>query len=535
MLIPARADRLGETIYPRTCSLLSSNGSSRNNPFAMRNRLYVISAVAWLLSLPLLHASPVQVILEDHHDVSLPLSAMAPFPASVPTADSLTNSVVSGNFVFQMNFNGVGYSGMSGSPPDANGAAGDTQYVQWVNSDLGVFSKSTGTLELGPVQANSIWNGFGGPCQNTNGVDGIVLYDKIAARWVISRHAKNSNTGAWYQCVAVSTSSDATGSYHRYAFLLPNKNYPDYPKMGVWPDAYYLSMNQLSNNNFSFLGAEVCALKRAAMLTGASATMQCFQLSASHGETLLPADLDGTTLPPSGSPNFMMNLLPGVLQLWRFHVDFQTPSNSNLIGPTKLSPASFTTACNGSLIYGTGGFCIPQQKTSQVLDSLSEEGLMYRLAYRNFGTHDSIVVTHSVGSAPTGIRWYEIRNLGTSPTIYQQGTYKPNATFRWMGSAAMDKLGNIAIGYSLSSSSMYPGIAITGRLSSDLLGTLEAEQSIIQGSGSQTRTGRWGDYTSMSVDPTDDCTFWYTNEYLKSSGNNNWSTRIASFRFSSCQ
>lgn len=513
-----------------------ANASFDHDYTCMRKRLCLLAVMAWLSSSASLLASSrnVQVIPDVHHDVSLPLSALAPFPLTSVTA-ALIKSVISGNAAIEMNFDGLGYSGMGSSPPDPNGAAGDTQYVQWANSDLGIFSKATGALELGPLSGTSLWSGFGGPCQNANSVDGIVLYDKIAGRWLISRHAKNRSTGAWYECVAVSTSSDATATYNRYAFLLPNLNYPDYPKMGVWPDAYYLSINQQSPANYSFLGAEVCALDRAAILSAGNATMQCFQLSASAGETLLPADLDGSTPPPAGTPNLLLNLVPGLLQLWQFHVDFQTPSNSSLTGPVTLTPATFKTACSGSLLKGTGGFCIPQYNTSQMLDSLSEEGLMYRLAYRNFGTYDSVVVTHSVGSAPSGIRWYEIRNPGTSPAVYQQGTYKPDASFRWMSSAAMDKLGNIAIGYSVSSSSMYPGINMTGRLSTDPLGTLEAEQSVIQGAGSQIGNGRWGDYTSMSVDPTDDCTFWYTNEYLKTSGDNNWSTRIASFRFSNCQ
>lgn len=515
-------------------------------PPSMCGRLRALAVLVWLSTATLFATdSAVLVVPEDHHDLSAPLSAVASFPSdfhapfssNVLTASSLSTSATLSNIIFDLNFDGVGYSGVKNSPPDPNGAAGATQFVQWANADIGVFSKSTGSLVLGPVSNDTFWSGFGGPCATQTNVDGIVLYDKMADRWLISRHAKNTTSGMWYQCVAVSTSSDATGSYNRYAFPLPGLNYPDYPKMGIWPDAYYLSINQLSNSDFSFLGAEVCALQRSAMLAGTAATMQCLQLPAADGLTLLPADLDGSTVPPAGSPEFLMNLLLKGLQLWKFHVDFNTPANSKLTGPTRLVPASFLPACGGSLTKGTGGFCIPQLNTSELLDSLSEEGLMYRLAYRNFGTYDSIVVTHTVGSSsnPSGIRWYEIRNPGTSPAIYQQATYRPDAHFRWMSSAAMDKLGNIAIGYSVSSKSMFPAIAVTGRLSTDSLGTLEAEQSIMQGSGSQTTSGRWGDYTSMSVDPVDDCTFWYTNEYLKSSGVNNWSTRIASFRFSNCQ
>jgi hypothetical protein len=215
-------------------------------------------------------------------------------------------------------------------------------------------------------------------------------------------------------------------------------------------------------------------------------------------------------------------------------VDFATPANSTLTGPTNISVAAFTAACNG------GGACIPQPGTSQKLDSLADR-LMYRLAYRNFGTHESLVVNHSVAvggrgqNKSVGVRWYELRNPNGAPAVFQQGTFSPDSTYRWMGSIAMDKVGNMALGYSASSSGLLPSIRYTGRLVTDPLGTMQTENTIKAGAGSQQRNlNRWGDYSSMAVDPVDGCTFWYTNEYLKANGTFNWSTQIASFKFPSC-
>jgi hypothetical protein len=270
------------------------------------------------------------------------------------------------------------------------------------------------------------------------------------------------------------------------------------------------------------------------MLAGAAATQVCFQQSSSVG-SLLPSDLDGTIAPPAGEPDFFMNFGSNSLNLWKFHVDFVTPANSTFTGPTTLPVAAFTAACSG------GGTCIPQPNTSNQLDSLADR-LMYRLAYRRFSDgHESLVVNHSVtvsGSrrkSVTGVRWYEVRNPNGTPAVFQQGTFSPNTNSRWMGSIAMDKFGDIALGYSESSSSLFPSIAYTGRVPADTLGTMEAENLAFQGSGSQTGSlHRWGDYSSMSVDPVDDCSFWFTTEYLAVTGSFNWSTRILSFKFPGC-
>ena len=433
-----------------------------------------------------------------------------------------------------LNFAGVGQGDYGFTdryaPPDTVGAVGATQYVQWVNDNFAVFNKSNGALLTGPKPGNSLWVGFGGGCETNNDGDPIVQYDKLANRWVMTQFSVS--TVPYLQCVAVSQTSDATGAYYRYAFSYGNTQFNDYPKMGVWPDGYYITYN-IFNNGSTFAGSKACSMDRNAMLSGLPATQQCFQLGTSYGG-LLPSDLDGITAPPAGSPNFFMNFGANSLNLWKFHVDFSNAANTTFSGPTKITVASFSAACSG------GGTCIPQSGTSNKLDSLADR-LMYRLAYRNRAGVESLVVNHSVATstkktAPTSVRWYEIRNPNGSPNVFQQGTLSAaDGISRWMGSVAMDKQGNIALGYSASSATLFPSIRYTGRLATDPLGIMQTENIIQAGGGSQTGTlHRWGDYSAMTVDPVDDCTFWFTSEYLKANGSFNWSTRIASFKFPGC-
>jgi hypothetical protein len=426
-----------------------------------------------------------------------------------------------------LGFDGVG-SGFTGftvnsAPPDTNGAVGSTQYVQWVNSSFAVFNKATGAKVAGPTAGNSLWAGFGGGCQTNNDGDPVVLYDKLANRWIFSQFSVS--TTPFLQCIAVSTTSDATGTYNRYSFSY--SGFDDYPKMGVWPDAYYQTFNMFNASGSAFVGADLCAYNRTAMLNGQPATQVCFQQGSSIGG-VLPADLDGTTPPPAGSPNYLVFFGTNNLNLFKFHVDFTTPANSTLSGPTAIPVAAFTALCNG-------GTCVPQSGTTNKLDSLADR-LMFRLAYRNLGTKEALVVNHSVVAGSSGgVRWYEIDNPGGTPTVAQQSTFAPDSNFRWMGSVAMDHNGDMAMGYSKSSSTSFPSIAFTGRLATDPASTMQTEATVINGSGSQTGTlTRWGDYSAISVDPVDDCTFWYTNEYLKASGTFNWSTRIANFKFAGC-
>ncbi|GAC1324333.1 MAG: T9SS type A sorting domain-containing protein [Mycobacteriales bacterium] len=491
-----------------------------------------------------------------HHDTSPPLRDMPsqqrstilherprrPLPVSPgsgapdPALQTVTSPAVA--TTNGLNIAGVGNGDYgfapNAAPPDTNGAVGATQYVQWVNESFAVFDKTTGALLYGPAAGNTLWKGFGGGCEVNNDGDPIAQYDKAANRWVLTQFSvTNPSTYGYLQCVAVSTTSDATGTYNRYAFSYGGTQFNDYPKLGVWPDGYYVTYN-IFNNGSTFAGAKTCAFDRTAMLAGLAATQQCFQLSTSYG-SLLPGDLDGTIAPPASAPNPQLNFGSNSLNLWKFHVDFGTPTNTTLTGPTNIPVAVFSPACNG------GGACIPQAGTSQKLDSLADR-LMYRLAYRHFADgHESLVVNHSVyvsGSRKgqvTGIRWYELRDYNGTPTVYQKGTYSPDSTSRWMGSIAMDKFGDMALGYSASSGSIYPAIRYTGRAATDALDTLQGENKILDGGGSQlANLSRWGDYSSMTVDPVDDCTFWFTTEYLKSSGTFNWSTRIASFKFPGC-
>ncbi|MEO8570084.1 MAG: fibronectin type III domain-containing protein [Chloroflexota bacterium] len=507
---------------------------------------------------PTVHGAVVSAAV--HHDESGPLREAGPRspsaanlrerplklvgPGSGPNTPDGATQLTSGGPLTAAG--GPGFAGIGNgdygfspayAPPDTVGAVGASQYVQWVNVDLAVFDKS-GTIAPGfPKSGKALWAGFGGACEANNDGDPIVEYDKIANRWILTQFSVA--TTPYLQCVAVSTTSDATGSYYRYAFSYGSTLFNDYPKLSVWPDAYYITFNMFTS---TFQGANVCAYDRSSMLTGAPATQQCFQLSSAYGG-LLPADLDGSTLPPTGAPNPILNFGANALNLWRFHVDWAAPSSTSLQGPISIPVASFARACNGSN-------CIPQPGTRQKLDSLGDR-LMYRLAYRRFAAdgHESLVVNHSVAvggglfnSGVSSVRWYELRNASGStigsgtPVVYQQGTLgTADGVHRWMASGAMDQAGDIALGYSAANASVYPSIRYTGRTPSDPLNTMETETVAKAGSGSQLQNlSRWGDYSAMTVDPVDDCTFWYTTEYLKSSGTWNWSTWITSFRFPNC-
>ena len=420
------------------------------------------------------------------------------------------------NAVPGLNFAGVGANGYA--PPDTNGSVGASQFFQITNVEFAIYDKTSGNILLGPALIHSLWNGFGGDCDTNDGGDPVVLWDKAAQRWVVSQLSGTYTN--W--CMAVSTSADATGTYYRYAFS-SGGNLDDYPKVGVWPDAYYRATNTFQGGS-SFIGANVCALDRALMLSGGNANEICMQQNANVA-SLLPSDVDGTTAPPSGEPNFFVELYDSSdLGLFKFHVDFTTPANSTFTGPTTIPVASYNEA---------GGIAQPSGGTT--LDSLGDR-LMFRLAYRNFGDHEALVVNHSiVAGSSVGARWYEIRSPNASPTLYQQGTFAPDSAYRWMGSVAMDLAGDIALGYSVSSTSIDPSIRYTGRTAGDPLGSMETEANIIAGGGVQNGgLARWGDYSSMSVDPIDDCTFWYTQEYIASTGSYNWSTQIASFKFPNC-
>jgi hypothetical protein len=443
-------------------------------------------------------------------------------------------------------FEGLNYACCgSGWPPDTNGDVGPTYYIQTVNTSIGIFDKASGT-QLSAVSFDSFFNIPGTACDNDNNGDPIALYDPLADRWLVSDFAwtsANLDSGPYYECIAVSkTSNPVSGGWWLYALRTDDAAHPwlaDYPKLGVWPDGYYLSANMFDcvsqcGAASVFEGVRVWALDRASMLTGGALNEVHFDISAnSYDEVILPANLRGTP-PPAGSPNFFVamddNYLgTDVLHLWKFAVNWANLANSKFTGPTNLPTASFTPFLSN----------VPQPGTSAQLDSLGDR-LMMQLQYRNLNGTESLWVNHTVnaGTGASGIRWYEIRNPNGSPAIYQQGTYAPtDGAYRWMGSLAVDHNGNMALGYSASSAAIFPAIRYAGRLASDALGMLaQGETELRAGGGSQTggsAQGRWGDYSAMSVDPADDCTFWYTNEYYDTSGTA-WRTRIGSFKFPTC-
>ena len=330
---------------------------------------------------------------------------------------------------------------VGGAPPDPNLAVGKNQVVQMVNTSFAVFDK-TGNVQYGPVTNNTLFSGFGGLCETTNRGDPIVRYDGFADRWVMSQFAFTSTTsGPYFECVAVSQAPDALGSWYRYAFGY--SVFPDYPKLGVWPDAYYVTHNRfrLVNGSLTFDGVETCALDRAAMLGGTPATQQCFTTSTAF-DSLLPADGDGAEPPPPGAPNLQLSLsnAGSALLYWKFQVNWDSPASTTFTGPSTLPVAAYAEACPGPLPFPNS--CIPQPGSTPpqagVLAALSDR-LMFRLAYRNFGSHESLVVNHSVvAGSSVGVRWYELRLVAGNPTVHQQSTYAPDGTFRWMGSLAMD-------------------------------------------------------------------------------------------------
>jgi hypothetical protein len=373
-------------------------------------------------------------------------------------------------------------------------------------------------------------------CASHDDGDPIVLYDALAGRWMMSQFAIQTPNN-FHQCIAVSKTSDPRGAWNRYDFKYSSTLLNDYPKFGVWPDGYYMSTNQFSGGT-TWAGAGAVVYERSQMLKGLPARQVSFDLGAISGNLsgMLPSNLNGVA-PPRGAPNIFAQIDDDAwgyardqLELWKFHVAWAKPAASTFTRLTTLPVASFSSS------VCPDADCVPQPGTSVHLDSLTDR-LMNRLQYRKFSDHQSLVLSHtvSVGGGRSGVRWYELRSSGGPWTVFQQGTYAPGSDSRWMGSVAMDRSGDIAAGFSISGSSSAPSVAYAGRRSGDAKGTLpSAQRFLVHGAGSQTGSGRWGDYSSLSVDPRDGCTFWYTQEYYAGTSAAGWSTRIGSFRFPSC-
>ena len=452
---------------------------------------------------------------------------------------------------------GVGMPGfvMTGAPPDTTLAVGPSHVVAWVNSMYAVMNK-TGTVLL-LANGNTLFTGVPNLCATTNRGDPILQYDRLADRWILSQFAFNVSGGnpaaPYLQCIAVSTSNNPLGTYYRYAITFsssaPN-GFNDYGKLGIFPDGYYTAYNVFQGSPAGAnSGAALCASDRVKMLAGdATATTLCAPVNFyGGGAAFLPADLDGTTLPTTTAQGniFMRQSTAPALRLLKLKPNFAAGTvtlNDGFGG----APGSFINMPIGTTVRAcnnAGGNCVRQPGTANLLDTLGDR-LMYRLAYRNRAGVDSLVVTHSIdpdGAGPRGaaLRWYEIRSpFATTPTMFQNANYDPDGSSdRWMGSIAMDKAGNMMMGYSAANgpAGVFPSIRVTGRLRSDVRNQMRIEQTLIAGAGSQTGTlTRWGDYTTMQIDPVDDCTFWFIGQYLGASGTFNWRTRIGSYKFNNC-
>jgi len=447
-----------------------------------------------------------------------------------------------------LSFEGVGntsflncpsQAGITVAPPDTNAAVGDTQVVQWVNLCYAVFDKTTGSLITGPISGNQFWAGFGGPCQTNNDGDIIIQWDKSNHRWVTSQ---NVFVSPFTTCIAISQTADATGSYFRYSF--PQPGFPDYPKWGLTPSVYYQTQNDFGSGA-SFVGVNVCAYDAASMLAGKPATQICM-LDNSNGtlfdDNMLPADLDSDPKKAKIGPEVLVGSIDNFnpeshVYEYVFTVNFKKPSKSTLAGVNGSMPIAvpmFFLGCGGQ-----NRSCVPQPGVNDRVEVLGDR-LLYRFARFDDGTTQHFLVVHDVNNTTAvGETWYEFRapSGSTSLSLFQSGNTPDDGEYRWMGSVAYDKVGDIALGYSRSSGSAgdFPSIYYSGQTAGDPPGTTEPEALIKQGGGSQIDTGgRWGDYSSMALDGADGCTFWYTTEYYPANGSFAWATWLASLKFPSC-
>ena len=455
----------------------------------------------------------------------------------------------------------------------------------------------TGEGLYGAVPTNTVFRGFGGTCEDRNNGDAVVRYDQLADRWLIVMPIfrrgperpgqpeewvargevylsppgvagqpgpaaplfvppppeanpegspapglargqagvptqQPSEQGPYSMCYAVSTGSDPMGSYYRYEFLRPL--FPDYPRPAIWPDGYYVP----TSTGDDVVQKHACVVDRNRMLAGESAREQCFVIDGVN--FLNNADLDGIVLPPAGAPNIMMatggTQLDSVysddgIYVWRFQVDWADPSKTALQGPERIEVAPYRYLCDGQLTS-----CVPQPGTDRRLDAQGDK-IMSRLVYRNLGDREAIVGVHSVATEAGGggVRWYEF-GVDAERIVWlrQQGTYAPEGSFRWMASPAVDRYGNLGIGYSFGGEDHFPGQRFAGRLADSPLGKMTVREAVlVEGEGAQTATLRWEDYTQTAIDPSDDCSIWYVGDYYRS-GADTYSTRIGRFRLPPC-
>lgn len=512
------------------------------NPAVRSDRSAPLSSLATLWKAP-----PPEVRPHHAQTVSEPTPPAAPqIPAAAVAIEQTTEGADPvPQQVASFDGLGVGFPGSQGNyearnPSDNSLAVGPDYIVQIVNSRMAIYSKqghryhSTGQVLFGAVVTNTLFAGFGGPCEHQISGDAVVRFDQLAKRWlfVLPVFRRPEPNAPFAVCYAVSIGADPLGSYYRYEFARPL--FPDYPRPAIWPDGYYLP----TSTGDEVIQKHVCAADRGSMLRGRPAREQCFVVDGVN--FLNDADLDGRRLPPHGMADLVM--AAGGTQLhqqfeddgiyvWRFHVDWRDTSKTRFTGPEKIAVAPYNYLCNGQLSR-----CVPQPGTDTRLDAQGDK-LMQRLVYRNFGTSQSIVAVHSVATSAGGggVRWYEFHlDRPGHITLAQEGTYAPDGGYRWLGSAAMDRNGDIAIGYSWGEDSAFVGQRFAARLASDPPGKLTLHESVLaDGRGAQTTTFRWEDYTTLTVDPSDDCTLWYVGDYYKA-GQEYYSTRIGAWRVAGC-
>ncbi len=494
---------------------------------------------------------------------------------------------------------GVGFEGPHGTatvrnPSDNSLAVGPNHVFQIVNTRMAIFTKKgkqyaqTGKVLYGPVATNTIFKGFGGACEATNNGDAVVRYDQLADRWLVvmptfrrgavrpdqpqaghngdpaqvSVPGKKDQPGPavrlfspavqlnqppqprgqppapgpqgpYSMCYAISVGPDPFGPYYRYEFL--RALFPDYPRPAIWPDGYYIP----TSTGDEVIQKHACVADRAKMLKGEAATEQCVIIDGAN--FLNNADIDGQGLPPPGAPNIMIaaggTQLKKIMEddaifVWKFRVDWNNPANTKITGPEKIEVAPYHYLCDGQLTN-----CVPQPGTDRRLDAQGDK-IMARLVYRKIAKRESIVATHSVNTSAGGggVRWYEFRiKKDRSVSLYQQGTYAPEGSYRWMASPAMDRHGNIGIGYSFGGTPNFAGQRFAARLRNDPLGQLTLDETVlVAGEAAQTSTLRWEDYTQTAMDPSDDCTIWYVGDYFKKDATS-YASRIGAFRLPGCR
>jgi hypothetical protein len=481
------------------------------------------------------------------------------------------------------------------NPSDNTLAVGPNHIVQIVNTRTAIFTKkgrkfdSTGRVLYGPVETANFFKGFGGQCEVTNNGDAVVRYDQIADRWLIvmplfrrgpvrpdqpgewkdggtyvspigrpnqpgaaaplfqppapppappappgqrGRGGQPGPQGPYSMCYAISTSDDPVGAYYRYEFLRPL--FPDYPRPAIWRDGYYVP----TSTGDEVIQKHACVVERDKMIKGLPAREQCVIIDGAH--FLNNADVDGTALPPRGAPNVMMasggTQLKKVLEddgiyAWKFFADWNDPAKTTVTGPDKIAVAPYHYLCDGQLTH-----CVPHPGTDRRLDAQGDK-IMARLVYRRIGNRESIVAVHSVNtsSGGGGVRWYEfVVDPQRNVRLHQQGTYAPDGLFRWMASPAIDRFGNIAIGYSFGGPPHFAGQRFTARQASDPPGTMTLREAVLVEGQDVQAAMRWQDYTQTAIDPDDDCTIWYVGDYIRK-GAALYSSRIGAFKLPGCR